>query len=256
VRLEACNISFRYNSAPVLRDLTLRVRPGEILSIVGPNGSGKSTLLKCVDGILQPQGGSVMVEGTDLATLTRSRIASLIGYVPQAQLGSLPATVFDTVLMGRKPYITWAPTERDLAVAAEVIDLLGLADLSLRGIDQLSGGQRQKVIVARALAQEPDLLLLDEPTSNLDLRHQLEVLDIVRERVEATGLSAVIAIHDLNLAARYSDSIVMMHNGAVFSAGGPEVLTEESIETVYGVRAAVIQRQGRVIIVPEKPVSQ
>jgi len=254
VRLDVKGIGFSYNSIPVLDDLSLEVESGEILTVIGPNGSGKSTLLRCIDRILKPQTGSILIDGRETSRLDGTELAKKIGYVPQRENRSFPATVFDTVLIGRRPHIKWRAGPRDLQVVGDVIDTLGLNELAMRDISEISGGQRQKVVVARALAQEPEVLLLDEPTSSLDLRHQLEVLDAVKDQVEQRGISAVIAIHDLNLASRYSHKIIMLNEGRIFAAGGAEILTPENIESVYGVKVSILYNQGRLTVVPEAPV--
>lgn len=253
VRITIRGLIFSYDSVPALRDVNLEVGEGEVLSIIGPNGSGKSTLLKCIDRILKPV-GTILIDGKELESLTREEIARTIGYIPQIMDNPLPMRVFEMILMGRKPYIGWKPSSRDLKIVSEVIDLLGLEDLAMRYVKELSGGERQKALIARALAQEPNVLLLDEPTSNLDLRHQLEVLDLIKGLAKK-GLSVIMAMHDLNLAAKYSDKIAMLKEGRVYAIGGLEVLTPQNIELVYGVKVSIVHRGDRIVIIPEKPVS-
>ena len=252
MKLNINNIKFSYNSTPILDDVTFKLGCGEVLAIVGPNGSGKSTLLKCIDQILKPQCGVIMIDDKSIKDYKREDIAKKMAYVPQSNGGSFPATVFDTILLGRKPHIRWAPTSKDLKVVSKVINALKLENLVLRDINELSGGQRQKVIIGRALAQEPSILLLDEPTANLDLKHQLEVLKLVREQAD-NGVSAIIAIHDLNLALRYGDKVIMLNKGKVFAAGGLDVLTPENIESVYDVKVRVITDSDRILVIPEEP---
>lgn len=254
VKVEITDLEFSYDSVPVLEDVRLRLGKGETLAIIGPNASGKTTLLKCINRILKPRKGSILIDGVALDNLGKRDIAKKMGHVPQAGEGSFPTTVFDTVLMGRKPHGGWKPREDDLKAASQVVHKLDLEDIAMRDIGEISGGQRQKVLIARALAQGPEVLLLDEPTSSLDLRHQLEVLDIVEEVTE-DGVSTAMAIHDLNLALRYSDKILMLKEGKIFAAGGKEVLTPENIEAVYGVRASVEERFGRPLVIPEAPVA-
>ena len=251
VRLEVLDVTFAYESEPVLDGVTLEVGRGEVLGIVGPNGSGKSTLLRCLDRLLEPDSGAVFVDGDALGELRRTEIARRVGYVPQEERSAFPATVFDTILLGRKPHVGWRPTEEDRDVVAEVIDRLGLEAYTLRPIDELSGGQRQKVLIGRALVQEAPLLLFDEPTSSLDVRHQLEVLELIREQTTADR-TAVITIHDLNLAARYCDRLAMLHEGRIAAAGDPDILTPETIRNVYGVDVTVTTHNGRKIVVPER----
>lgn len=253
MKIEIEGLEFSYNSTPVLEDVNLKLEKGETLSIIGPNASGKTTLLKCINKILKPQGGTILIDGEGLSELGKEDIARKIGHVPQAGEESFPVTVFDTVLMGRKPHGGWKPGEKDLEIASEVIEKMNLKDIAMRNIGEISGGQRQKVLIARALAQDPEILLLDEPTSSLDLRHQLEVLDLVKKETKE-GISAVMAMHDLNLAARYSNKILMLNNGKIFAAGGREVLSPENIESVYGVKVCVTEDSGQPMIIPEKPV--
>jgi iron complex transport system ATP-binding protein len=252
VKLKVDNIWFSYNSAPVLDKVTFKLGCGEVLAVVGPNGSGKSTLLKCIDQILKPKSGVIRIEGKKINDYSNEDVAKKMGYVPQSNGKSFPSTVFDTILLGRKPHIRWGPTSTDFNIVSKVINSLKLEDLTLRDINELSGGQRQKVIIGRALAQEPSILLLDEPTANLDLKHQLEVLKLVREQANK-GVSAIIAIHDLNLALRYSDKILMLDKGKVFAAGGLDVLTPENIESVYDVKVRVVKDNGRILVIPEEP---
>ncbi len=243
------DVSFSYRSSPILDKLNLTVGDSEILGLVGPNGSGKTTLIKCIDRILKPK-GSILLDGLDLASLSRSDIAKQIGYVPQSGSGMMGSTVFETILMGRRPHINWRVSEKDLDIVIEVIELLHLEDLAMREFGQLSGGQRQKVLIARALAQEPAVLLLDEPTSNLDMKHQLEVMEIIREMVGKRKISAVMALHDLNLAARFVDKLAVLKNGKIWATGEPaSLLTPEMIRDVYSVEAAVMQLE-RPFVIP------
>ncbi len=253
VKIEIENLEFSYDSTPVLEAVNLQIEEGETLAIIGPNASGKTTLLKCINGILEPEKGRILIEGEELENLDKEDIAKKIGHVPQAGTESFPTTVFDTVLMGRKPHGGWKPGDEDLEVASKVLEKLDLEDIAMRDIGEISGGQRQKVLIARAIAQNPEVLLLDEPTSSLDLRHQLEVLDIVREQT-GKGISIVMAMHDLNLAARYSDKIAMLKEGKIFAVGKDEVLTPENIESVYGVRVTVEKNAGWPRILPHEPV--
>jgi iron complex transport system ATP-binding protein len=255
VNINIEDLEFSYNGRPTLKNMNLKVNRGEFLSIIGPNGSGKTTFLKCMNRILHPKSGSILIDKDELHKLHREEIAKRIGYIPQAERGTFPTTVFDTVLMGRKPHIKWIPGSNDLKIVSDVIEMLGLKDFSMKNINELSGGQRQKVIIARALAQQPKVLLLDEPTSSLDLKHQLEVLDITREQAN-NDVTVIMSVHDLNLAARYSDKILMMKDGEIFQGGGTEILTPENIEPVYGVSVDVIQNSGQIWILPKKVTCQ
>ena len=251
VSIAVDDIEFAYDSSVVLDGVTLSLERGELLGIIGPNGSGKSTLLQCMNRLIEPDGGTIYVNGEDLASLSRNEVARQMGYVPQREDRMFSSTVYDTVLTGRKPHVNWRASEHDHAVVERIIAQLGLGSLSLRPLDELSGGQRQKVLIGRALAQEASVLLLDEPTSSLDIRHQLEVLDLVADQV-ADGLAGVLAIHDLNLAIRYCDSLALLCESEIVAAGPPEILTATLIREVYGVEATVTEHQGRPFVIPER----
>ena len=253
MKIKVDGLYFRYDSKPGLRDVSLELRHGDILGIVGPNGSGKSTLIKCLDRILRPQAGSILIDGEEINRMDRDELAKKLGYVPQGENSKFPITVFDAILMGRRPYLNWRPSAHDLEKVSDVICQLGLEEIAMREIGAISGGQRQKVLIARALAQEAEVILYDEPTSNLDLRHQLEVLNMIKEQAE-NGITAVVAIHDLNLAARYCDKFVMLNKGGIYAAGRLEVLHPENIEPVYKVKVSAINNSGNMVIVPEYPI--
>ena len=254
MKLRVWGVEFWYPARPVLRGVSLEAGEGEALGLVGPNGSGKTTLLRCINRVLSPQAGTVLIAGDDLGGLGTRALARRVGYVPQAVPPGFPTTVFEAVLLGRRPYVTWGITPRDQEVVAEVLALLGLEEFCARDFNTLSGGERQKVLIARALAQEPEVLLLDEPTSNLDLRHQLEVLEMVRDVVRKQEMAAVISIHDLNLAARFCDRLVVLHRGRIHAAGEPrEVLTPEIVREVYGVEAVVRLEAGVPHVIPLAP---
>lgn len=250
VKISINDLTFSYKSNKILDNLNITVGDSEIMSLVGPNGSGKTTLIKCIDRILKPK-GSILLEGREVQDMKQQEIARQIGYVPQSSSTPLATTVFDTVLMGRRPHISWRVTDQDLDKVANMLERLNLQDLAMRDFGQLSGGQKQKVLIARALAQEPTILLLDEPTSNLDMKHQLDVLETISSMVKEKGISAVMAIHDLNLAARFSDKLVMLKKGVVYAAGSPnELISERNISEVYGVEALVMRSLDKPCIVP------
>ncbi len=239
-KLSIKNLNFGYHNRRILKDFFMNVNDGQIVSIVGPNGSGKSTLIKCIDRILVPATGDVTVDRCSTGKMGRLELAKKIAYVPQSSLRVFPNTVFDVVLMGRRPYLSWKGDRRDEEKVWEVLRLLGIEELAMNHFTELSGGQQQKVLIARALAQETGLILLDEPTSNLDVWHQIDVMEILRTLVKKRDLTAIIAIHDLNMAARYSDRIMMMKKGRIIANGIPQdVLTGDNLETVYGIRANV-----------------
>jgi len=256
MKLKVENVEFSYASTPVLADICLELAQSEILGIVGPNGAGKSTLIRCIDRILKPTRGSILLDEEDIQHISMRETAKKLGYIPQSASQIFPATVFDTVLMGRSPHIGWRSSEKDNEKVLDVLQMLNIEDLAMRDINETSGGQQQRVFIARALAQEPDILLLDEPTSNLDIQHQLEVMEIIKDLVMKKGISAIMAVHDLNLASRYTDRVIIMKRGRIFDAGTPSnVLTSENIRSVYGVEAEVINRYGGMpYIIPIRSV--
>jgi iron complex transport system ATP-binding protein len=248
--LQIRNLRFSYGSTEILRDINMGLNPSEVLGIVGPNGTGKSTLLRCIDRILIPE-GEILLDGQEISGMSRVEIAKRIGYVPQSMTGVFPATVFDMVLLGRRPHLSWRSSEEDMDKVLEMLDLMDIKDLAMRNFNETSGGQQQKVLIARALAQDVDILLLDEPTSNLDIKHQLEVMEILTELSKTKGISVMMAIHDLNLASRYSDRIIMLNGGGIRDVGDPaSVLTAENIRSVYGVDVVVRNEDGKPYMIP------
>jgi len=249
MRLTVADLSFSYNSHPVLSGVGFELPPGRILGVLGVNGAGKSTLLKSINRILRPRTGVVMVDGRDVGRMSRNEAARRFGYVPQQHTGDA-LTVFDTVLLGRKPYIKWAASEQDLLMVERILERLGLAGLARRTMDQLSGGERQKVIIARALVQEPDVMILDEPTSNLDLKNQLQVMGIVSEAVRGRNISAVVSLHDVNLALRFADDVLTIQNGRIRDCLPAGAVTADTIREVYGVEAIVGRLDGYPVVIP------
>lgn len=248
--LSVNKVEFSYGSVPVLRDVNFEVKRGDFISILGVNGSGKSTLMKCINRILAFKEGVIMVEDRDLKKMKNIEIAQKIGYVPQnSEIGFL--TVFDAVLLGRKPYIKWDVSRNDIELTEKVLKIMGLEDYSLRYINELSGGELQKVVIARALVQEPQLLLLDEPTSDLDLKNQLEVMKIIKEVSATQKIASVVVMHDINLALRYSDKFIILKDGQVFTTGGKEVITPEIIKETYGVDVHVTDFDGIPLVIPK-----
>jgi len=248
IRLESVDAGY---DDPVVSDVTLAIERGELVALLGPNGAGKTTLLRTVLGLQRPLRGSVTLDGDEVGSLPRREVARRLGYVPQSEPDAMPSTVFETVLTGRKPHTAWRPTAADRAVVGDVLTQLGLADLAMRPRSTLSGGQRQLVRLARALAQQPAGLVLDEPTRSLDLRHQLDVLGRAR-RVANEGLAVLMALHDLAHAMRYADRLVVLHDGAVVASGGPAVVTPALVAEVYGVEASVVEVEGQRVVVPER----
>jgi iron complex transport system ATP-binding protein len=244
--IEAEDLRFAYENREVLRGVSFRTEAGEFVAILGPNGAGKSTFLRCLAGILKCPG--VSLNGKPLSSYSRGELARLLAYVPQrTEPGFL--TVFDTVLLGRRPYMGLTPSEDDLRVVGEALKRLGIKGLALKRTNEVSGGELQKVSIARALAQEPRVLLMDEPTNNLDLKSQLEVMRLARELAKG-GKTVITVMHDVNLALRFAKRFVFMKDGKIVADGGMEVLSEELFMEVYGVRVEIGEIRGIPVVIP------
>lgn len=245
------NISYAYPRAgkQVLKQVGFHLEEGECLAVLGNNGAGKSTLLKCIDRIYPTRGGVVEIDGQNMLCLSSQDIARNVAYVPQST-GEVQMTVFDAVMLGRKPYIKWGAVQEDREMVQSIIHRLELDDYALRNVAELSGGERQKVMLARALAQEPTLLLLDEPTSNLDPYNQHHVLQTVRMIARERRICVVTVLHDLNLAIRYCDRFLFLKESGVFAFGGQEIMTPENIEAVYNMHVHIIEHMGVPVVVP------
>lgn len=251
MNLKVENLEFSYAGKTVLNGIDFELGTSEIMCVVGPNGCGKSTLLKCLVSILDPQKGSIMINGTDIKQIRGSRLAKILGYVPQNATQIFSSTVFDSVLLGRAPYTAWRSSDADIDIVTDILNFLNLDDIALSEFNQLSGGQRQRVFIARALAQQPQALILDEPTSALDIAHQLEVMDLLTHLSEDKGVSVIMVVHDLNLASSYADHVMMMKDGRVYAMGVvEEVLNRKNIASVYGVDAVVNHYRGKTSIIP------
>ncbi|MDO9456619.1 ABC transporter ATP-binding protein [Nocardioides sp.] len=254
-RLGAENVTVGYGGAPVVSDLTVDVPDGKVTTIIGPNGCGKSTLLRTLARLLRPSSGRVRLDGEPISGIPTREISQRMALLPQSPIAPEGLLVRDLVGRGRHPHQRWfsqwsAEDERIVEEALEMTDTSSLRD---RPVDQLSGGQRQRAWIAMTLAQDTDLVLLDEPTTYLDLAHQIEVLDLVTRLNRERGRTVAMVLHDLNLAARYSDVVVVMDRGRVVQQGGPaEIFTAEMLASVFGLEADVIPdpRTGLPILVP------
>ena len=234
----------------ILHDLAFRVGKGQMLAVLGPNGAGKTTLLRCVGRALPPWSGTVMVEGSNVFRMSAGQVARQIGFVAQRnETGRM--TVYDSVLLGRKPYLRWRAAPEDLQKVDGALQQIGLVHLGLRYLDELSGGELQKVWIARALVQEPKVLLLDEPTSSLDLKNQLDILMTIRQIVREHQLAAVMSVHDLSLAFRFADQLLFVKEGKLAGWGEPGQVSAEMVEKVYGVKVDLIRHKGRVVVVTD-----
>jgi len=246
---EVNGINFSYRSRQILNGVSFAVKEDDLVSILGPNGVGKTTLIKCINKVLTPDAGSVFMEGADIHRMSKKDIAKNIGYVAQRSETS-KTTVFDSVLLGRKPHFQWDVTEKDIRLAGRVLHLLGLDGLALKYVDEISGGEYQLVQIARVLVQQPRLILLDEPTSSLDLSNQHMIMHLVRNIVKKNHMAAIMIIHDLNLAIRHSDKFVLMKDGMIYSVGGHEIITPENIKAVYNIEAYVESVRGIPVVIP------
>jgi len=261
MRLRIDRVQFYYEARKVLDEISFEADGGEFIGLIGPNGSGKTTLLKIIDGILKPRVGSVYLDCKRISELDPKELARELAMVPQTADLSFDLKVFDVVMMGRYPHLGRLSFEREVDEEKvkfwmELTNTLHLADRSIR---EVSGGERQRVLIARALAQEPRILLLDEPTSNLDVCYQIEIMSLLRELVDKLGLTIICAIHDLNLAARYSDKIILINGGRIKGIGRPiEVLTEENLRDVFKIEAKIKYDQDSksLTIIPIKTVGQ
>lgn len=245
--IELKQLEFGYNSTnTVLKGIDFMFDKSEFICIMGPNGVGKSTLIHCMNKILKPTGGTVLIDGKEISTIKLKELAKNMGYVPNTSEDTFPLTVVDTVMIGLQNDYKFGTPSDDLRKVYDVLRLMGIEDLALRNFDELSAGQHQKVMLARGLVREPSIVLLDEPTSNLDIRHQIEVTKTLSRLPKNKGITIVMISHDINITAKYADRIIMIHEGKIFAVGTPsEVLTKENLRIVYGVDADIIERDGR-----------
>jgi len=246
--LEINNLCGGYGKEIIIKELSFKIKEGDLFGIIGPNGSGKSTLLRLMSRVLTPQGGNILLEGIDINQMKLKEFAKKVAFVPQETLINFSFSVEDIVLMGRIPHLRRLQfeTKNDFLIAEESLRLTDTFYLKDKEIENLSAGERQRVIIAKALAQQPKLLFLDEPTSHLDIGHQIQILDLLKKLNRQNNLTIVMVLHDLNLASAYCDRLVLLNNGAIFQEGTPEeVLTYQSIEAVYKT----------VVLVNENPLS-
>jgi iron complex transport system ATP-binding protein len=243
VRLAAERVRLAYDDTVVVHDLDLELTDGSFTAIVGPNGCGKSTLLRALGRLLRPTGGQVLLDGRAIARTPTREVAKVLGLLPQTPIAPEGLTVADLVARGRHPHQSWVRqwSRDDEAVVAEALEWTDMAELSARPVDALSGGQRQRAWISMALAQGTDLLLLDEPTTYLDLAHQIDVLELVSRLHAERGRTVVVVLHDLNLAARYAQRLVAMKDGVLVASGTPaEVLTEQLLADVFDLEARIV----------------
>ncbi|HDR73385.1 MAG TPA: ABC transporter ATP-binding protein [Methanoculleus sp.] len=255
VNLTVEDLCFSYGTRRVLDGISFASEPGTVTGIVGSNGCGKTTLLRCIDRLLVPSSGRVCIGDRDMASLSRREIAKAIAYVPQTAATRSALTVYEILLLGRRPYLNWSVTAADEEEVARAMACFGVGEFAFRHLHELSGGERQRVMIARAIAQDTGIILLDEPTSNLDLHHQMGVLEVLASVANEDNISILMAIHDLNLAARYCDEIIVLKDGTAFGTGSPAALfTPEMVREIYGIHAVVKHDLGAPYVVPLRVV--
>lgn len=248
------SLSFSYGLEFGLKDISLCVNSGEVVTLLGPNGSGKTTLLKCINSLLPPKEGCVFIDGKDVLKYSRNELAKVAGYVPQAHIPSFPFTVLDVVLMGRVSHleIFQQPSKSDQEKAEVALQTVGLSGMKDRIYTQISGGERQLALVARALAQEPKILILDEPTAHLDFKNQITTLYVIRKLAKEKNIAVIMSLHEPNHALLFSDNVALMRNGTVAAYGkADKVITKENIKQTYCIDVDTILHNGMNFIIPK-----
>ncbi|WP_400149285.1 ABC transporter ATP-binding protein [Candidatus Methanarcanum hacksteinii] len=249
--VEVRDLEVAYGSKKIIKGISFDVNDGEILSILGPNGAGKTTMIKGMCRIGKLDAGSVSINSRDIESFERRELAQTLSYVPQRAVTSM-MTVFDSVLIGRKPYIDWNIDSNNEEIVWEVLKQFSMDDLALKYIDEISGGELQKVQIARAVVQDTEVIVLDEPTNNLDLANQHHILSLLRGAVKHKNACCIMIMHDLNLSTYYSDKFIFVKDGLVEAYGGKEIITPETIKRVYGIDCTVEEIGGNTIVVPKR----
>lgn len=250
------DVSFAYDRNPILKNISLDIQPGEIIGVIGPNGSGKSTLMKLMGGVLPSKPGDIFFKGEDLRLLKRKTLAQSIAWIPQENPLVFPFKVSEVVLMGRHPYLSPLMFERieDFYISRRAMEATQTLEFANRLFNEISGGEKQRVMIASALAQEPEMMLLDEPTSALDLKHQMQILNILKQLNETRGVTLVMALHDLHLASKFCKRTILLQKGQIVRDGAPdEVMQKDILEKVYDVKIKIFrdQEDGSIMISPE-----
>ena len=252
--MEAFDLTLRYGGRPVVEGLSFTLRPGQMTGLVGPNGCGKSTIIKSLSRVITPSRGRVLLDGRDIRHIPRPELARLLGVVPQVPLLPGAFSAFEIVLMGRNPHLGLLryESQRHMEIAMDAMRRTRTDGLAERRINQLSGGEIQCVVIARVLAQQPSIILMDEPTANLDIGRQIEILDLMQNLCRERGLTVGVALHDLNLAVQYCQHLILLADGGIKAEGSPdEVITQQNIEAVYGPGSAVFDIRGHPVVLPQ-----
>lgn len=250
MKLSGRQLCFSYHRKRILQNIDIEIKEGKVTSIIGPNGVGKSTLVKCMSNLYKLEKGVIYLDDEILDEKDSQELAKNLGYIPQKENANFSITVYEMVLLGRRPYINWKVSEKDKKIVDYLLDRLQIEHLAQRDINSLSGGERQKVAIARALAQKPKILLLDEPTVSLDLNHQVEVMKLLRQLAHKEDTTIVVVLHDLNLASRFSDWVFLMGKNGFCEMGRPgEVFTPKNIRDIYNIEVEILEtNQGNYII--------
>jgi iron complex transport system ATP-binding protein len=246
------NINFAYGEHKILHGIDIEVAQGKVTALIGPNGSGKTTLMRCLNGILKPSSGTVTILWESINHFSARKLAEWIAYVPQFHSVTFPLSLFEAVLLGRRTDFTWSQNSHDLRVVARILKELNLTELSERPINQLSGGEQQKGAIARSLAQETPIILLDEPTNSLDIKHQYEIMARLINYSRTQNKGILVILHDINVASATVDNLVVLQKGKVIAEGRPEdIINPSLIKAVYGISGTVIQHRNRPYLLVE-----
>ena len=253
-------INFSYDQDTVLHSISMNVNPGEFIGVIGPNGSGKSTLLKLLGGVLKPDSGQLYLKGKNYLDYQQKKLAQSITWVPQEHPTVFPFKVSEIVLMGRHPYLSafTFEGEEDIEIAHSAMELTQTLQFAQRNFNEISGGEKQRVVIAGAITQEPELMILDEPTSALDIKYQIQILNILKQLNEDKNMTVILAMHDLHLAAKFCNRLILLEGGKIFKDGkSKEVLQKEHIEKVYGVKVHLLHdHNGNILISPDTLCAQ